>query len=173
MKHGAGAPQVKAKAAVRAEVLAWGLGSADVSPEECLLRLISQSAARAARYAEELERMERERGLASALVGKSTFIDADGQARDLGEHVRGMAKLESDERDRLARFSALAINAGLAARQVALAERIGGMIADVLRAVLADHSLALTAEQLAAAPMAIRRHLGLAGGPPAIEGETL
>jgi hypothetical protein len=164
---------VKAKAAIRAEVFSWGLGSPDVDPAEVLLQLISQSAARAARYAAELEAMESRSGLHGALIGRKFALNHDGRSVPVEEAIRGLAKLESEERDRLARFSALAINAGLAARQVALAERTGGMIADVLRAVLADHSLALTTEQRAAAPMAIRRHLGLAGGPPVIEGETL
>jgi hypothetical protein len=47
--HG-GAQQVKAKAAVRAELLGWGLGDSTVDPGEVLLRLVTQSAARAERY---------------------------------------------------------------------------------------------------------------------------
>jgi hypothetical protein len=46
---------VKAKAAVRAEVLGWGLGDTNVDPGEVLLRLVTQSAARAERYALLLE----------------------------------------------------------------------------------------------------------------------
>ncbi len=50
-----GAQQVKAKAAVRAELIGWGLGDATVDPGEVLLRLVTQSAARAERYAMLLE----------------------------------------------------------------------------------------------------------------------
>jgi hypothetical protein len=53
--HGGAAGQVKAKAAVRAELLGWGLGDATVDPGEVLLRLVTQSAARAERYATLLE----------------------------------------------------------------------------------------------------------------------
>ena len=53
--HGGGAQQVKAKVAVRAELLGWGLGDATVDPGEVLLRLVTQSAARAQRYAMLLE----------------------------------------------------------------------------------------------------------------------
>jgi hypothetical protein len=53
--HGGKAPQVKARAAVRAEVQAWGLGDSTVDPGEILLRLVSQSAARAERYSALLE----------------------------------------------------------------------------------------------------------------------
>ena len=49
--HGAGAPHVKVRAMVRAEVESWGLGAATVDPGEVLLRLVSQSAARAEHYA--------------------------------------------------------------------------------------------------------------------------
>jgi hypothetical protein len=44
--HGGGAQKVKAKAAVRAELLGWGLGDTTVDPGEVLLRLVTQSAAR-------------------------------------------------------------------------------------------------------------------------------
>jgi hypothetical protein len=53
--HVGGAQQVKAKAAVRAELLGWGLGDTTVDPGEVLLRLVTQSAARAERYALLLE----------------------------------------------------------------------------------------------------------------------
>ena len=53
--HGGAAGQVKAKAAVRAELLGWGLGDATVDRGEVLPRLVTQSAARAERYAILLE----------------------------------------------------------------------------------------------------------------------
>jgi hypothetical protein len=49
--HGGGAKQVKVKAAIGAEVLNWGLGDTTVDPGEVLLRLVTQSAARAEMYA--------------------------------------------------------------------------------------------------------------------------
>jgi hypothetical protein len=45
----------EAKAAVRAELLGWGLGTATVDPGEVLLRLVTQSAARAEMYARLLQ----------------------------------------------------------------------------------------------------------------------
>jgi hypothetical protein len=68
--HGGGAPAVNAKAAIRAEVLEWGLGTATVDPGEVLLRLVTQSAARAQRYASELEQLVDGEGLAAAMVGE-------------------------------------------------------------------------------------------------------
>lgn len=97
--HGGAAGQVKAKAAVRAELLGWGLGDATVDPGEVLLRLVTQSAARAERYAilledayEAAERLKRsfdagalkideskemaETALVKILIGSSTFAFA-------------------------------------------------------------------------------------------------
>ena len=53
--HGGASPDVASKAAVRAEVMNWGLGDTKVDPGEVLLRLVSQSAVRAERYALLLE----------------------------------------------------------------------------------------------------------------------
>jgi hypothetical protein len=49
--HGGASPHVASKAAVRAEVMNWGLGDTAVDPGEVLLRLVTQSAARAETYA--------------------------------------------------------------------------------------------------------------------------
>jgi hypothetical protein len=53
--HGGNARQVKTKAAIRAEVLNWGLGDTTVDPGEILLRLVTQSAARAGHYSRLLQ----------------------------------------------------------------------------------------------------------------------
>jgi hypothetical protein len=44
--HGGNAKQVRAKAAIRAEVMNWRLGYTHVDPGEVLLRLVTQSATR-------------------------------------------------------------------------------------------------------------------------------
>jgi hypothetical protein len=48
--HGGASPHVASKAAVRAEVMNWGLGDSHVDPGEVLLQLVTQSAARAEMY---------------------------------------------------------------------------------------------------------------------------
>lgn len=201
-------PDARAKAAVRAEVLAWGLGSADIDPGETLLKLVSQSAARAEHYAQLLQDaydaadrlkrahearelvdapperdyddegkplpldgavqtamadLERIFGLGgvAALIGNTYGATNTGSVYATGEAIRGLAKLESEERDRCAGFAAKAIAAGLAERQVRLAEKQGALIADVLRAVLNDPELGLSAEQRGAVPGVTRRHLAL------------
>lgn len=204
--HGGKAPQVKARAAVRAEVMAWGLGDAHSDPGEVLLRLVTQSAQRAELYAGLLQqayeaaeqirahhaagnltlppvsddpdyvepaeiqqaRIELDRlfnvGGVAALVGHTYSATSDGDVYATGEAIRGLAELEAKERDRCATFAAKAIAAGLAKRQVELAERQGALIAELLRAVLTDPALGLTAEQRRQVPDVARRHLALAAG---------
>jgi hypothetical protein len=210
--HGGKAPQVASKAAVRAEVMRWGLTDQHADPGEVLLRLVTQSSARVQRYstlleeaydaAERLRVSHEAHGLLSqldtdigswvdpetgqeeheppavqqakadldrifnlggvaSLVGNTYSASNSGALYATGEAIRGLAKLEADERDRCAGFAAKAVAAGLAERSVRLAEKQGAMIAEVLRAVLGDPALALSEEQRAAAPDTIRRHLTL------------
>lgn len=65
--------------------------------------------------------------------------------------------------DRLAQYSALALKAGVEERQVRLAERMGDMIAGLLKGVLDD--LQLTKSQSKAAPEIVRRRLAAAEAP--------
>jgi hypothetical protein len=169
--HGA-SPAVRAKAAIRAELDDWGLGGPEVDPAETMLALISQSASRVARYGSELALLEQKHGLHDAVVGVSKFVDAAGAVHDTGERIRGLAKLWNEERDRLSRFCSLAVNAGLEARRIDAAARMGESMAGVLRLLMSDPGLALTGEQRAAFPGALRRVLGIAS-QPTIEGELL
>lgn len=156
--HGGAAPQVRAKAAVRAEVMSWGLDAPTVDPGDTLLKLVGQSAARARRYAAELEAMVAEHDtLRDALIR-----EARGEFGPVGEYARGLVVLEAQERERCANWCAKAIAAGLAERQVRLAERQGNLIADLLRSVMNDPRLGLTDEQRRAMPDVARHHLHLA-----------
>lgn len=160
--HGGQLPMVKAKAAVRAEVMRWGLGDTTVDASEVLLRLLTQSAARAERYAQEVERLVSQApSLEDALIGESRVL-VGNELEKVGEYVRGMAELEAQERDRCAGFAVKAIAAGLAERQVRIAEQQGVLIADLIRRVLDDPDLALTAAQRRIGRQAAARHLRLA-----------
>jgi hypothetical protein len=167
---------VAAKAIVRAEVAKWGLQDITEDPGEVLLRLVTQSSRRAALYASLLEE-QYERAAAGeetstlpsrigVLIGRKFSLTRDGEA------IRGLVELEMRERDLCGSFASKAIAAGLAERQVRIAERMGGVIAEVLRAVLADPALGLTPAQLAQAPDVFRSHLGLASPPLTIEGRV-
>jgi len=198
LAHGGRAPRVRAKAAVRAELQDWGLGDTAVDPGEVLLRLVSQSAARAERYARLLEEayeaaerlkqaheveylieetaegeeesaaVQRARddlrrifntGGISALIGHTYGDSKTGGIYATGEQIRGLADLEAKERDRCASMAAKAVAAGLAKRQVELAERQGALVAQLVLAMFDE--LGLTDEQREAAPDVLERHLRL------------
>ena len=157
-------PQARANAVVRAEVLRWQPGTPHEDPGDVLLRLVTQGWARACRLAVELERLVEENGgdLAAALVGDTMMPHPSGGEVKVGEYVRGLASQEAAERERVARWSAQAVAAGLATRQIELAERQGQLLADMIRAVMGDADLGLSAEQRAKVPAVMRRHLSVA-----------
>lgn len=136
--HGGRAPQVRAKAQVRAEVESWGLDATTVDPGETLLRLLSQAFARAERYAGAIQRLVDEQGLQAALVGSNYVVTENGEPQKVGEYIRGLAQLENQERDRAAKFAEMAIKAGLAERQVRMAERQTELVEKALLATLND-----------------------------------
>lgn len=149
--HGGKAPQVRRKAMVRAELAEWGLSDTTVDPGEVLLRLVAQSAARCSLYAALLDqayetaRSEPEgsgecefpldRGL-RALIGHKYGITRTGDLVPVEEAIRGLVLLEGIERDRCASFAAKAIAAGLAERQVRVAEAQAAQVVTAMRAVL-------------------------------------
>ena len=90
--HGGAASHLKVKAAIRAEVMNWGLGDSHVDPGEVLLRLVTQSAARAEMYARLLqeafdaaERLKEahEKGTNIEAVGDENADTAETARRDL------------------------------------------------------------------------------------------
>jgi hypothetical protein len=170
--HGGSAPQVKAMAAVRAEAMRWTLGDATDDPGEVLLRLVTQSRMRVDAYSSLIEQKvadgQKEHGeaftLEKILIGDQMAVTMDGDAVKTSEYIRGIVQLESQERDRLAGFATKAIGAGLAERQVRLAERQGELLAELMRLVAADPVMGLTDSQRELMPGVIRRHLSLVAG---------
>lgn len=79
------------------------------------------------------------------------------QLSEQGWNKAAWTKLYADERTHLVRTSKMAIDAGIAERQVKLAENQGELIAVALRGILRD--LGLTPEQEAAAPAIVVKHL--------------
>jgi len=66
-------------------------------------------------------------------------------------------RMYDDERDRVARISKAALDAGVQERAIKLAERWGEMLGDLLAGIF--HELALNARQQAALPGVVSRHL--------------
>lgn len=155
IKHGGRAPQVVAKAQVRREVASWGLGDVNIDPGEILLRMLSQSAARAEGYALELERVVGDsESLHKALIGESW-----GEFGIQGQYIKGLVVLESQERDRCVNFATKAIAAGLAKRQVEIAEFQARMMMAALDAALSAANVLPEQRQLA--KLAAVQHLRL------------
>lgn len=165
-------PEARKKAAVRAELQRWGLGDTDVDPGEVLLRLVSQAANRAEFLAgllqEQYERVEQGETTTTlparlaVFIGRTFALNRSGEPVPVAEAIRALVQLEGEERDRCANFAAKAVAAGLAERQVRLAERQGELMAEVLRSVLGDESLGLSESQVALVPALIREHLAIA-----------
>ena len=155
--HGGNAPQVRAKAAVRAELMSWKLGDAVDDPAQTLLRLITQSRIRADMLAAEQDRLiADEPSLRDALVG-DTWVSSDSGSYKAGEYIRGLAQLEAQERDRCARFCQLAIQAGLAERMVRATEK---QVDLVWKAMVAGLEEAVLDTEVRKAVMAgVGRHL--------------
>jgi len=108
----------------------------------------------------DLERIFNLGGVA-ALVGATYSASNSGALYATGEAIRGLADLEAKERDRCAGFAAKAIAAGLAERQIRMAEKVGAQISEVLRHVLSNPALSLSPEQRAVVPELIRGGLAL------------
>lgn len=186
--------KAKAEGMVVVEVMKWGLGDTTIDPGELLLRLVTQSAARVEFYgrllgeaydaaerlrkaaeapqsdllAQETARLDLERifntGGVAALIGHTYAGTQTSGVIATGEAIRGLAKLEADERDRCANFATKAVAAGLAERQVRLAERQGAMLAAVLQAVMSDPELGASEQQRAMVPALLERHVAAISG---------
>lgn len=156
-KHGGNMPGVQRKALVRAELEDWGLTEQVVDPGETLLRLVSQSARRAAFYSDLLQQayqlaeedhqrdIEDLVGLGSpfrmpaglaALIGKKYRVTENYGRMAVGEAITGLTQLEMLERKLCADFAEKAIRAGLAERQVRLAEQTGTAIIEAIKIAL-------------------------------------
>jgi hypothetical protein len=70
-----------------------------------------------------------------------------------------LMRLWNEERERLARTAKLALDAGVAERQVAMAERFGEQLARLIGGILGDPELALNKRQVAASRDVVQRHL--------------
>lgn len=156
--HGGAAPQVAAKAAVRAEVQAWGLDQPEVDHAAVLGALVAMAAGRvqlvSARlqaqfeaYSERGEDAADEDGLVAmpggirALIGYKYGLTKDGDRLPVEEATRGLAAYEAEWSDRLARYSKMALDAGVAERRVRVEEDQAALVASVLRAALSELGL--------------------------------
>lgn len=139
------------------ELADWGVTDEHVDPGEQLLRLVAQSSRRAAFYASLLQRSwEGDPDLPSAftsaglgaLIGHRYLLTKDGDPVPVEEAIRGLVELEAAERERCARWSKMAIEAGLEARRVQLAEQEAATLHRAVVAALEAHGLGDRAAEL-------------------------
>lgn len=186
--------QAKAEGAIRREVIRWNLDRAHLDPVETYLRLATVTADRAQWLAELLaeayEAAERiadagqaaeppaagedaardldeilTRGGLAALVGKTWAADKQAGIYATGEALRGLAKLEQDERRLAADMAFKAIAAGLGERIARIPEQVAEQLAEVVRGIVAGLGFDTTDPR-------VRRYIAdhlkaAAGGPPA------
>lgn len=184
--HGGSAPQVKQAAKARAAALTVhktaermvARAGVDVDPIEHLLESLHRAAAlvevwgeMVAGLDEEAARRAEEHGFYRGEIGYSESKDEEspdelvvvshdtllalnrsGQAT-----IHPFVTLYEQALERRARFAKLCIDAGVAARQVELAERQGQMLVQVIRGILGDLGVADRPE----APAVVRKHLSL------------
>jgi hypothetical protein len=79
----------------------------------------------------------------------------NGKAHEFRREV--LLRQWSDERERLARTAKMALDAGVAERQIKMAERYAELLARLIQSILGD--LNLTQRQREVAPEVVRRHL--------------
>lgn len=173
--HGGSTPTHVAHAGrerARQAVATFGLPQ-DIDPRDALLQEVHRSAGHVAWLGELVASLEH----GGTGYRREEWIDGapddeDARTRDVYVPLSGLKQLSTDgkyekpsvwvelyqrERRHLREVCRDAIAAGIAERQVRLAEQQGAVIVSVIRAVLAD--LGLTAEQAALVPDIVPRHL--------------
>lgn len=123
----------------------------EVKPTDALLHLVSEAAGNVAFLG------GRVADLGFDLVGPIYSLTREGVPVETSEEIRAMVRLYNDERDRLAKMAKLAIDAGIAEREVRVLEEQAVMMATVFKNVLA--SLPLTPELRAQATQMLGREL--------------
>ena len=100
-------------------------------------------------------------GVLHLSAGHLNFVRAELAEVEDKRSLEGqvLLRLWDEERDRIARISKMALDAGVAERQVRIAEMWGEQLANLLRAVFGDERLALTAAQRSRLPDVLRQHL--------------
>lgn len=96
-------------------------------------------------------------GGVAALIGNTYGDSKTGGIYATGEAIRGLAKLEAEERTRCADFAAKAVKAGLAERQVRLAEQQAEIVLKAIDAAL--EVAGIPAAERGPAKIAAARHL--------------
>lgn len=186
--HGGSAPQVRRAGIVRAARLEAhsiaermvARAGVDADPVEHLLESLHRSAALVEVWGVMVaaldEHAEQQAHANGTLRGELGYTEADHDSPDelhvvshdalLALNRSGMATIHpyvteyQQALERRARFAKLCIDAGIAERQVRIAEQQGQLLAQVIRGILTDLGVADRPE----APAVVRKHLTLVAG---------
>lgn len=133
-------------------------GPIDVTPEEALLQEVRRTAGHVAWLGRLIAGMESEDELWGYVGSAGSQSDEKG-SRDFYASIEPVVwlRLYHQERAHLKSVAKAAIDAGIAERQVRLAEQQADLLAGALQAILND--LGLTEKQRKQAPGIVRRHL--------------
>lgn len=167
--HGGKSPQAKAAAARRtaeakaAKSMALFAEAVDINPAEALLELVQWTAGEVRYWRAEVARIA-EDDTAALTWGKTQSVEGAGPQgpvdMDTHEATAPVAyRMLTDAQDRLAKYAAAALKAGVQERQIKLAEDQGMLVAQVIRAIL--DQLDLTIEQQARVPEIVPTQLRL------------
>jgi len=117
----------------------------DINPVEALLYLVQEAAGNVAFLGARVQ------DLGFDLVGPVYSLTRDGDPVQTSEDVLAIVKLYNDERDRLARVSKIALDAGVEERTVRVLEEQATTLVHVIRAVLDNLGLSTEVRQRALA----------------------
>lgn len=163
MHLGRKAGDVIAESRAREAVVTLGLPR-DISPTEALLEEVRYTAGHVAWLRDKVRELED----ADLVWGKTEEVDR-GSGEFSGTDITHAAtpnmwlELYYRERQHLVAVTKAAIAAGIEERRVRLAEQQGALVAQVIRAILAD--LHLSDEQQAKVPEVVPRHLRALAAP--------
>lgn len=154
--HGAGSPKVAAKAAERVEEarLRRVLDGYTPSPVGNPVKALADIAGRITGWLDVVE----------ARVAELDRLDTWSEGT--GEQTKAVITIFERAMDAARRVLTDMVRLDLEKRMVTINEEIGEAVAGLLKAVMDDPRLALTAEQRAKVPKLFRRHLAITRGEP-------
>lgn len=139
----AGSRADRAAARVLADRLP-GYGDPAVRPvqfAEAYAHLVAVSCARAEFYGILLAQQFAAEGV-GALVGKKLDVDRFGDTHEVSEELRGLARLEAEERDRAAKLIRDGVRLGIEAQKVDVMRSYGHTVVEALKALCGELGIA-------------------------------
>lgn len=170
--HGGSARQVRRKAVERvkeakaAEVAKLFVEAVDTTPGEALVDLVQWTAGEVIYWRREVARIAEDSpekltaSLARVESGEKSDMYFQVKTVEVQAHIS--YRMLTSAQERLAKFSAMALKAGVEERRIKLAENQGELVVMAIRMILSD--LALTPEQQERVPEIVPRALRFVAG---------